>query len=153
MGFHGRTSQKAGRQPHWYFMSGFLHSGLPHLLVNIVSLCNTPDWLETGLGWRVFFSTESSLEIICLHRRFVWVAVAVAVLVLSKISVSEPAEALPPCTVSNVYCTEQNSKRQDWTACAFHVYFLLQGVILPDINNASHIGGFYRRLHNGLLVP
>lgn len=48
---------------------------------------------------------------------------------LSKISVSEQAGALPPCTVSNVYCTEQNDKRKDRTAGAFHVYLLLLGAV------------------------
>ena len=44
-------------QPHRYLTSGFFHSGLLHLLINMDTLRRQASWLETGLGVPLYFTT------------------------------------------------------------------------------------------------
>lgn len=53
----GFLSSLAQNQPHRYLTSGFFHSGILHLLINVDTWRRQPSWLETGLGAPLYITT------------------------------------------------------------------------------------------------
>ena len=54
----GFSAAFSSPQPHRFLTSGFVHSGMAHLFINMVVLQNMqPGWLETGLGTSLYLST------------------------------------------------------------------------------------------------
>jgi rhomboid protease GluP len=47
----------SNRQPHRYLTSGFIHHGIVHFLVNMITLRNQPSWLALGLGGPLYLTT------------------------------------------------------------------------------------------------
>lgn len=133
--------QMASRQPHRYFTSGFLHSGLPHLLINMVSLRNTPDWLETGLGWRMFLSTYL-VGIVSGNYMFTQnVLKDGGVGAFKDVCIGASGGIAALYGLMFIALSKMaNGKTGKPLRSMF--YLLVWGTILPDISNASHIGGF-----------
>lgn len=53
----GFSNSLSRNQPHRFLTSGFFHSGVIHLLVNLDTLRRQASWLETGLGVPLYLTT------------------------------------------------------------------------------------------------
>ena len=132
------------RQPHRYLTAGFVHGSLIHLLVNMDSLRRIPLWLETGLGWPLFVTTF----LVGIVSGNGWYT-------LSSLDNSFVLGASGGiCALYGLMFTaliKMGNAQQGTRVLKSMGLLLLLGYILPNVSNASHIGGFLGGIAMGIL--
>ena len=124
------------KEPHRYITSGFLHGGIIHLTCNLYTLQKMPKWLETDLGWPLFLTTYL-IGIVAgnyCHARYIMdeflgsLGASGGILALSGLSFTALAK------MNNKPATLQVLKNT--------AVLILLGLLVPNLSNAAHIGGF-----------
>ena len=135
----------ADRQPHRYLTSGFLHGSLLHLVLNMDAIRRSPEWLETGLGIHLFLSTYL-LGIISGGIFFVSASLEHSALCLGS---SGGICALYGLQVVSLMKMGNKSNAR---SLMFQMAILfLYGILIPQISNAAHVGGFLGGIGMGIL--
>lgn len=131
-------------QPHRYFTAGFLHGSFMHLLVNMNSLRQAPNWLETGLGWPLFITTFL-VGIVTGNVWHSWSTLDNSMCLGASGGI---------CALYGLMFTAL--VKMGNTAMGTRVLksmgvMLLIGFVLPKVSNAAHIGGFLGGIAIGIL--
>jgi membrane associated rhomboid family serine protease len=127
----------ADRQPHRYLTSGFLHGSLLHLVLNMDAIRRSPEWLETGLGIHLFISTYL-LGIVSGGMFFVSASLDHSALCLGS---SGGICALYGLQVVALMKMGNNANAR---SLMFQMAIIfLYGILIPQISNAAHVGGFF----------
>lgn len=123
-------------QPHRYITSAFLHGEIVHLFCNMYVLRQTPNWLETGLGWPLFLATYL---LAAVAGNIAFVATATA----NRGCFGASGAIFGLYGLMFVALAKMgNRKTISRLLRALALPFLI-GIIKPgNISNASHIGGF-----------
>ena len=131
-------------QPHRYLTAGFLHGSLIHLLINMHSLRQVPNWLETGLG-RPLFVTAFLVGIVSGNM---WHS-------LSTLDNSMCLGASGGiCALYGLMFTaliKMGNIHMGTRVLKSMAVLLLFGFVLDNVSNAAHIGGFLGGIAIGIL--
>lgn len=131
-------------QPHRYLTAGFLHGSFIHLLFNMHALRQAPNWLETGLGWPLFLTTF----IVGIISGNVWHSLST----LTNSSVLGASGGI--CALYGlmlVSLTKMGNTQMGTRVLKNMGFLLLFGVVLENVSNATHIGGFLGGVVMGIL--
>ncbi|KAG7356742.1 rhomboid family protein [Nitzschia inconspicua] len=142
------TSGFRTQQTYRAFTSGFIHSSLIHLIINMSVLQRQPKWLETGLGWPLYLST------------FLWSIVAGNVMhVLQSASPWDQTICLGASAgISGLYglmflcLSRMGSGRGGKNLVQGMAVLLSSGFWLDDVSNAANLGGFLCGIGVGVLA-
>lgn len=127
--------------------SGFVHSSLLHLIINMATLQRQPSWLETGLGWPLYMST------------FLWSIVAGNMMhVLQCPSRWDRTLCLGASSglcglygLMYVCLTRMGSGRGGQNLVRGMAVLVLSGLWLDNVSSAANVGGFLCGIATGLL--
>lgn len=124
-------------QPHRYLTAGFLHGNLIHLVLNMRSLQQAPSWLETGLGWKLFISTF----LFGIASGNVWDSWST--LNTSSMCLGASGGICALYGLMFVAVTKMGNSKMGTRVLKSMGVLLLLGLIIPNVSNAAHIGGFF----------
>ncbi len=132
-------------QPHRYLTSGFLHVNLIHLLVNMSLLQKSPKWLETGLGWKLFVSTF----LFGIVSGNVWDSWST----LDTTTMPHFAGGGICALYGLFFCSIIKMGNSSMGIRVFKSMgiMLMLGILIPNVSNAAHIGGFLGGILMGIL--
>jgi membrane associated rhomboid family serine protease len=124
------------KEPHRYITSGFLHGGIIHLACNLYALQKMPKWLEIDLGWPLFLTTYLTGIVVgnYFHARYIMDEF------LGSLGASGGILALSG--LSFIALAKMNNKPATLQVLKNTAFLILLGILIPDLSNASHIGGF-----------
>jgi membrane associated rhomboid family serine protease len=135
------SSPRLGRlQPHRFVTAGFLHGGILHLLLNVDALRRTPDWLETGLGVPLYLTTYLLSIVAGNFGHSLGSAASVGAgqsLCLGSSGGICGLYGLMWISLARMGNQSAASRVARGVALIF-----LYGALIPDVSNASHVGGF-----------
>ena len=132
-------------QPHRYLTAGFLHASLIHLVVNMRSLQQVPTWLETGLGWKLFVTTF----LFGIVSGNVWDSWSTLDTTSMTLGASGGICAL--FGLMFVALIKMGNSSMGIRVLKSMGVLLLLGVVIPNVSNAAHIGGFLGGILMGML--
>jgi len=126
-------------QKHRYLSAGFLHGSLLHLGMNIRALLSLPSWLENGIGKGVYLSAYL-------------IAIVTGNIAHTLASVSRSAASSLCIGASGGICglyglMLASLMKMGNVDAAFYVlkqmvWLIAFGFLVPNVSNASHLGGF-----------
>lgn len=139
------SARLGSQQPHRYVSSGFLHGSLLHLICNLYSLQQMPNWLETGLGWPLFLTTYI-MGIVggnYAHARYTMDDYTACLGASGGIVSLAGLAFMALAKMGNQRATSIILKNMT-------ALFVL-GILIPSVSNTAHIGGFLSGCMMGLL--
>jgi len=132
------SSRLSRRQPHRFLTSGFLHGGILHMVLNMDALRRLPNWLETGLGAPMYLTT--------------YLVSIIAGNLGHSISLSSSGDKSLCLGSSGGICglyglmyvslVKMGNDQAATRVMRGMAFLFLYGVLIPDVSNAAHVGGF-----------
>mmetsp|Transcript_2982 Transcript_2982/g.3517 ORF Transcript_2982/g.3517 Transcript_2982/m.3517 type:complete len:421 (+) Transcript_2982:57-1319(+) len=130
-------------QPHRYLTSGFLHSGIIHLIINMKYLFSLPSWIECELGRNLYITTFLLSTI------------------MGNLFQSNGASAAMCLGASGGICglnglmyvvlTKAGESNKANKIIQSMLILLFYGVLDKNVGNACHVGGFIAGAIVGLI--
>lgn len=137
----------AKRQPHRYLTAGFLHGDIIHLLLNLSAFRSLPPWLETGLGAPIFLTTFL-VSIVTGNINYAFYS---SQTVATSFCLGASGGICGLYGLMYVALVKMGNSQSAMRVIKGMLLLLVSGLLLDNVSNAGHIGGFLGGIVMGIL--
>jgi membrane associated rhomboid family serine protease len=124
------------QQAYRFLTSGFLHGGLVHLVLNMDALRQLPSWLETGLGHALYITTY----LLAIVGGNIFHSMTIVDRTTQCLGASGGICGL--YGLMYVCLVRMGNHTAAWRVIRGMGLLFLWGMLLTNVSNAAHIGGF-----------